>query len=310
MTARSVLVFAPTPLLTVTIEDRGGEPDLHIHAGGQGVWQARMISSLGVPVVLCAALGGETGQVLRHLIDAEGVELDAEQVGTRNGGYVHDRRDGHRRSVVETPGDALGRHELDGLYERTLIRGLDAAVTILSGPHDDRIVPASVYRRLTRDLSANGCRVIGDLCGQPLDAMLAAGPFLIKMSHEQLLRDGRAGGESPAELVCAMRQLRADGAGAVVVSRADQPALALVDGEVVEIHVPPLEPAEPRGAGDSMTAGLAASLARGESLPTALRVGAACGALNVVRSGLGTGGRAAVAALAKRIEIHGRRDGD
>jgi 1-phosphofructokinase len=37
VTARSVLVFAPTPLLTVTIEDRGGEPDLHIHAGGQGV---------------------------------------------------------------------------------------------------------------------------------------------------------------------------------------------------------------------------------------------------------------------------------
>jgi 1-phosphofructokinase len=96
----------------------------------------------------------------------------------------------------------------------------------------------------------------------------------------------------------------------VVVYRADQPALALVDDEVVEIHLPPLEPAEPRGAGDSMTAGLAASLARGESLPTALRVGAACGALNVVRSGLGTGGRTAVAALAKRIEIHGRRDGD
>jgi 1-phosphofructokinase len=68
-----VLVFAPTPLLTVTIEDRGGEPDLHVHAGGQGVWQARMISSLGVPVVLSAALGGETGAVLRHLITSRGL---------------------------------------------------------------------------------------------------------------------------------------------------------------------------------------------------------------------------------------------
>jgi 1-phosphofructokinase len=53
-----IMVFAPSLLITVTIEDRGGEPDIHVHAGGQGVWQARMISSLGVPVVLCAALGG------------------------------------------------------------------------------------------------------------------------------------------------------------------------------------------------------------------------------------------------------------
>ncbi len=295
-------MFAPSPLITVTIEDRGGEADLHVHAGGQGVWQARMISSLGVPVVLCAALGGENGEILRHLIAAEGVDLDAEKVGTRNGGYVHDRRGGERRSIAEVPGGALDRHELDGLYERTLTRGLAASIALLSGPHDDRIVPASVYRRLTTDLSANGCRVVGDLSGQQLGAMLEGSPFLIKVSHQELVRDGRVSSESPTELVDAMHQLRKDGAEAVVVSRAAQPALALVDDEVLEVRMPPLEPADPRGAGDSMTAGLAAFLARGESMQSALRIGAACGALNVVRCGLGTGGTA-VAALAKRVEL-------
>jgi 1-phosphofructokinase len=59
----TVVIFAPLPIITVTIEDRGGDPDVHVHAGGQGVWQSRMISSLGVPVVLCSALGGETGNV-------------------------------------------------------------------------------------------------------------------------------------------------------------------------------------------------------------------------------------------------------
>ena len=67
--------------------------------------------------------------------------------------------------------------------------------------------------------------------------------------------------------------------------------------------MPPLEPAEPKGAGDSMTAGMVAGLARGDSPVDALRVGAACGALNVVRRGLGTGSADAVAALADRIEI-------
>src|SRR3712207_9520993 len=89
----TVVVFAPLPILTVTVEDLAGEPDIHVHAGGQGVWQSRMISSLGVPVVLCAALGGETGHVLPHLVPAEGVELRDVHAGARYGGYVHDPRD-------------------------------------------------------------------------------------------------------------------------------------------------------------------------------------------------------------------------
>ena len=46
-TTDTVVIFAPLPILTVTIEDRAGEPDIHLHAGGQGVWQSRMVSSLG-----------------------------------------------------------------------------------------------------------------------------------------------------------------------------------------------------------------------------------------------------------------------
>ena len=73
--AVTVVVLAPSPLLTVTIEDRAGEPDIHVHAGGQGVWQARMLGSLGVRVVLCAGLGGEAGDVLEHLLPSEGLTL-------------------------------------------------------------------------------------------------------------------------------------------------------------------------------------------------------------------------------------------
>ncbi len=135
--------------------------------------------------------------------------------------------------------------------------------------------------------------------------MLAAGPFVVKVSHEELFADGRADGEEPEELVAAMRSMRADGAGSVIVSRAAEPALALPDGsdDVVEIHPPELQVAETRGAGDSMTAGVVASLARGASVTEALRTGAACGAINVVRRGLGTGSEDAIGAIAERVEL-------
>ena len=133
----TVVVFAPLPILTVTVEDLAGEPDIHVHAGGQGVWQSRMISSLEVPVVLCAALGGETGHVLSHLIPGEGVDLRHVPVGARNGGYVHDRREGARESVADAPGGVLDRHEQDALYELTLTEGIQRGLVLLSGPQED-----------------------------------------------------------------------------------------------------------------------------------------------------------------------------
>ncbi len=302
----AVVIFAPLPVLTVTVEDRSGSPDIHVHAGGQGVWQSRMVSSLGVPVVLCAALGGETGDVLGHLLPIPDVTANTVPVSARNGSYVHDRRSGSREVIAESPGIPLDRHEIDSLYELTLTEGLRHGWVLLSGPQEDDVLPADLYRRLATDLGANGCKVAADLSGERLEAVLAGKPYLIKVSHEELLDDGRAKSEDAKDLVAAMRAMRKDGAGTVVVSRSGAaPALALpADGDdVFEIEMPKLEPADSAGAGDSMTAGMVAALAGDRPVHEALQVGAACGALNVVRHGLGTGGARAVNTLAERVEL-------
>jgi 1-phosphofructokinase len=296
-----VAVFAPSPELTVTVEELDGTPDIHIHAGGQGVWMSRMIESLGAEVVLCAALGGETGQVLRHLI---GVELKARDVAARNGGYVHDRRDGGRDQVVRMPADALSRHELDDLYEMTLIEALNAGVAVLSGPaEEDTPVPDSVYERLAKDLGGNGCRVIVDLSGERLAAALAGGPAVVKVSHEELVSDGLAESDSLPDLVEGCRRIAESGASAVVVSRAAEETLAWLDGAHYLVEAPELSPVDTRGGGDSMTAGLAAGLALGRSMEESLKLGAAAGVVNVTRHGLGTGSGDVVRGLVERVRL-------
>ena len=296
-----VAVFAPSPELTVTVEELDGTPDIHIHAGGQGVWMSRMIESLGAEVVLCSALGGETGQVLRHLI---GVELQVREVAARNGGYVHDRRDGGRDQVVRMPADALSRHELDDLYEMTLMEALNAGVAVLSGPAaEDTPVPDSVYERLAKDLGGNDCRVIVDLSGDRLAAALAGGPAVVKVSHEELVSDGLAASDSLPDLAEGSRKVAECGASAVVVSRAAEETLAWLDGTFYLVEVPELSPVDTRGGGDSMTAGLAAGLALGKSLEESLKLGAAAGAVNVTRHGLGTGSGDVVRDLADRVRL-------
>ncbi len=292
-------MFAPSPVLTVAIEDRGGQPDVHVHAGGQGVWQARMVQALGVPVILCAALGGETGRVLRHLVADEGIDVVHVDGAFSNGAYVHDRRSGERVTIAEGPGDVLPRHTMDELYGLTVTEALNAAVAILSGPVSAE-VPDQVYERLAADLSGNGSLVVADLSGTRLAAALAGGLAVLKVSHEELGLDGT---DVPA-LAREMARLRQAGAGTVIVSRAELPALLLTPEGLSEVRMPRMAVADPRGAGDSMTAGIAAGLARGLAVPEAVRVGAAAGALNVTRRGLGTGDPGAIAKLTTRVVLH------
>jgi 1-phosphofructokinase len=300
---KNVMVFAPAPQLTITVEATADGDEIHLHPGGQGIWQARMISSLGVPVVVCTTVGGEVGRVLRPLIATEGVDVRVVHGETANGAYVHDRRGGKRVEVAESPGEPLTRHEMDELYGIALAEGMQSKVSVLGGPADPRIAPADAYRRLAGDLRRNGRRVAADLSNEHLSAVLEAGVTFLKVSHEELARDGRAEGDGPEELVRAMRELNRQGADAVLVSRAEEPALALLDGEVFEVVMPRLEATDPRGAGDSMTAGVAAVLARDGDLATAVRTGAAAGALNVTRHGLGTGRADAIRQMVEHIEL-------
>jgi len=149
-----VTIFAPSPLLTITVEDHAAGAEIHVHPGGQGVWQARMLRRLGLSVRLCCALTGEVGRVLRHMIEEDGIDILAVERHGRGAAYVHDRRSGERISIAEEDGDPLGRHELDELYGIVFGSALDSAVTILSGPSGVGTVPVDTYRRLAADLRA------------------------------------------------------------------------------------------------------------------------------------------------------------
>ncbi|MEV4756383.1 PfkB family carbohydrate kinase [Micromonospora sp. NPDC049559] len=306
------MVFAPAPRLTVTIDQPSDEVEIHLHPGGQGVWQARMITSLGTPVTLCAALGGEIGKVLEPLLSSEGVDLKVIHRESSSGGYVHDNRSAEPAEIADVPGHPLSRHELDELYNLALGEGLRARVSVLSGPGEPSLVPDDIYRRLTADLGANGSLVVADLSGGHLRAVLESGVHFLKISHEELIREGRADDDSDEELTRALYELHASGAESVVVSHAERPSLALVDGQVFEVSMPRLQVADPHGAGDSMTAGVAAVLAAGGDLATAIRTGTAAGALNVTRHGYGTGRPDSIAGLVDRVRLtplgSGRQD--
>lgn len=304
-------MFTPSPLLTITIEAGADRPEVHLHAGGQGFWVARLAATLGSEVTLSCALGGEPGRVLRGLIQAESIDLRAAAGGTPNGVYIHDRRGGSRAEVVRVDSRPLERHATDELYGIALGAGLDADLTMITGCQPPDVVDPDVYRRLVTDLRANSKLVIADLTGAPLRAALDGGVGLLRLSEEELVSEGYAASDEATEIFAGALRLNAAGAHRVVISRASEPAV-LIDGatgmEQVELVPPVFEALDHRGTGDSMFAATGVGLARGMGMVDALRLGVAAGALNATRRGLGSGTREEIERLAAHVIVR-TRDG-
>ena len=213
-----VTVFGPHPLLMVTIERRGDEDDVHLHAGGQGVWASSMAGRLGAWPVLCGFTGGETGAVVAGLLASQPGERRMVASEAPTGCSVVDRRSGVRRLVAVRLSGPPSRHELDELVSATCAAALESEVLLVCNPFPADALPPETYATLVSDVRANGTRVLVDLSAPRLDAALEGRPDLVKVNDWELAEYVRGPVDGP-RLRTAAERLRAAGARAVLVTR-------------------------------------------------------------------------------------------
>lgn len=305
---KPVVVFSPTLFVSVAIEQQpDGAEEVHFHPAGQGFWVARMVRTLEAPAVLCTAVGGESGSILRPLLATAGITLHAIPARLPNRVQIHDRRSGSSQTIATTPSGPWTRHEIDDLHNLFVSHAMRAGAAVLTGPLPEAEFEPKLYGRVARELGQNGVPVLADLSGECLHA-LGAGTRLLKIEHDELIDAGLACDASPQELARGMRALRARGIQDIVCSRAAEPALALLQDRLLELRAPQLEVVNEHGAGDSMMGALAVGLARGQPETQLMQLAVAAGCLNVTRRGLGSGRRESIERLAGLIDIHARPD--
>lgn len=299
-----VAIFSPHPLLSITIEDRGSEgDDIHLHAAGQGVWVARMAGELGAEPVLCGFIGGEAGGVLRPLLDQLPGERRLVATTGSSGCYVVDRRSGERRTISEAQSPPPSRHELDELVSETCAVALDCQALVVCNPYPGDALPLDVYGSLVTDVGQNGTPVLVDLSSPRLESALEGRPDLVKLNDWELAEFVSGPVGDAAELRKAAESLRDSGAGLVVVTRGAEPALVLHGEEAWTLTPPRFDRGFREGCGDSMMGGLAASIASGADWRQALVTGAAAGAANFLRHGLGSGSDRSVEHLVRQVTL-------
>lgn len=301
-----VAIFAPHPLLTVAIESRGERDDVHAHVGGQGIWVARMVAELGARPIVCSFAGGETGAVIEHLLAGLPGELRVTRTAGASGSYVVDRRGGDRKLVAHQVAPPPSRHELDDLFSATTASAIEADVLVVCNPYPGDALPLEVFADLVSDARGNGTRVLVDLSTPRLDRALDGRPDLVKINDWELAEYVYGPVSEPGQMRAAAERLRDAGAGTVAITRAGDPAYVLDGDRELELVPPKFDRGAREGCGDSMMGGIAAGLAQGMEMPDALVLGAAAGAANFLRHGLGTGSADVVRDLVRSVRLDER----
>lgn len=300
-----VAIFGPHPMLSITVEalTAAGGDDIHLHAAGQGVWVARMAAELGAEATLCGFIGGETGNVLRPLLDQLPIGLRLVETSVASGAYLHDRRSGERVPLAQSASMPPSRHEIDSLFSASCAAALDADVLAVCGPYPGEALPLEIYGDLVADVKANGTPALVDLSPPRLDSALEGKPDLVKVNDWEIAKYVAGPVDTEARMRAAIERLLEAGAAAAIVTRAEEPAIVVRGDEAWELIPPRFERGGREGCGDSMMGGLAACMAAGLGWEETLRVGAAAGAANFLRNGLGSADRAVVDDLARRVEL-------
>jgi 1-phosphofructokinase len=303
--AARVVVFNPHPLLGVTIERRGADADdVHFHASGQGVWVANMTGELGAEPVLCGFNGGEPGRLLEPLLEDLHGERRLVETSAATGCYVIDRRSGEREFVAQAFADPPSRHEQDDLFSITCAAALNAKVLMVCGALPQDAIPVETFGNLVRDVhAASDTKIVTDISSPQLDAALEGKPDIVKLDDWQLAVSTKRELSSDDVIWEAVGEIIERGARTVVFTRGDEPSLVATSDRRWELTPPRFEGGASEGSGDSMVGAMCAALARGLEIEDVLRLGAAAGATNFLRHGLGSGDRAVVEELVQQVRL-------
>jgi 1-phosphofructokinase family hexose kinase len=256
--------------------------DVAVTPGGKGLNVARAALILRAPASLVGFIPGHTGRAAAAMIAEEGVTLQGVPVPGEIRSTAIVLEPGGRATVLNEPGPAL----LEGAWvalEAVIDDALaDHGVLVCSGSLPPG-APEDGYAKLVARARDAGRRSVVDASGTALAASLGAYPEVVvpNLGEAEGVLHGRAdeavdaAPDARPRAEQAALELVRRGAEAAVVTAAAAGAAVAWDHDPVWIDAPHVRAVNPIGAGDVLTAALAAALERGSSIVDAAREGVA-----------------------------------
>lgn len=257
--------------------------------GGGGINVARAIHLLGGEAQAFVALGGDTGQSLRQLLEDAGLDL-----------IVHKAPGDTRQSIAVTdlslndqyrfmlPGPHWQMSDIDRVCAAIVEHAPRGGYVVLSGsgPSGSR---ADLYAHICRELADSDTRVIVDTSGPAL-TLLALGqqkpPYVLRMDQaeaEGLTRYALPRRQDTADF--AQEMVERGAAEVVIIARGADGSVLATEKQRLFVAAASVTVCSRVGAGDSFVGGFTLALARGLPLDQALSHGSAAASAAVMTEG-------------------------
>lgn len=252
--------------------------------GGGGINVSKALKKLGAASVALFPAGGNNGNMLCSLLDAEGIPFHAvdTKVETRENWIVNESEDNNQYRFT-FPGRAVQETTIHTLVDH--IRTFSPSYVVASGSLPPGL-PDYFYGLIVKNATAVGARCIVDTSGTALEALRGKGAYLIKPNIGELCKLLQVSSLSHEEVSGAAQQIIRDGyAEIVAVSMGPDGAWLITKDEKHFAAAPPVEKRSTVGAGDSMVAGITFMLQQQKPLQQAIAFGVACGSAATMNEG-------------------------
>jgi 1-phosphofructokinase family hexose kinase len=279
--------------------------------GGKGVNVARVLKSLGAPVIATGLAGGATGTRIVDQLTQLSVLSDFVRIReeSRTNTAVIDPTTGQQTEINER-GPSVSEQEIELFADKLLYLAKGASLCVFAGslPRD---VDIDIYGRLIREMRRLGVQSIVDTEGEPLRRSMRAEPDVISpnvLEAEELV--GHEFNDSEDHLI-AVREMVSLGAREAIMTAPDGCYALMTPDEPsspqrlyrVRVTSGSIEPRATVGSGDAFLAGFVAARYAGLSTEECLVRGVACGAESTRHLGAGLIDPDRVERLRSEIEV-------
>jgi 1-phosphofructokinase len=279
--------------------------------GGKGVNVARVLKTLGAPVIATGLAGGATGTRIVDQLTQLSVLSDFVRIReeSRTNTAVIDPTTGEQTEINER-GPKVSEQEAELFVDKLLYLAKGASMCVFAGSLP-REVDIEVYARMIRELRRLGVATVVDTDGDPLRRAVRAEPDVV--SPNVLEAEELVGHEfnDDEDRVIAVREMVGLGAREAIMTMPDGCFAHLLPEEpggepsLYRVHVRGgmVEPRATVGSGDAFLAGYVAARYNGRPPAECLAYGVACGAESTQHLGAGLVDPNRVERLLDEIEV-------
>ena len=254
--------------------------------GGGGVNVARVIKRLGGEARAIYPVGGAMGELLRKLLDSEGIASQTFAIAgeTREDFFVSEIGTGQQYRFI-LPGPRLVEAEWQECLKlvssiQPFPRFVVASGSLPAG------VPDDFYARIARIAKQRGARMILDTSGKALAIAVAEGVHLIKPNLREMRELSGSEPSDAGEWEEAARAIVGNKrVGVVALTMGHLGAALITPDRVLRAKPLAVTPLSAVGAGDSFLAALIWRLASGADLADCFRQAVAAGAAALLNPG-------------------------